>query len=243
MMAGLFGLALIAGTIDTMAGGGGLLTLPGLMMTGLSPVAVLATSKAQAVFGPLSASVHFWREGVLDLRRNLLPAVASFLGAFGGAATVSSVDPQALKTLVPYLLIVIALWLLLSPKLGEVERKARIPAHVFSLIYVPVIGFYDGFIGPGTGTFFALGAVSLLGATLQDATVRAKLYNFASNLGALAFWIFSGHIVWVYALIMAAGMFLGGAIGARLVLKHGTALIRPLLVAVSLAMSLKLLLS
>lgn len=243
MLAGLFGLALVAGTVDAMAGGGGLLTVPGLMVTGLNPLSVLATNKAQAVFSPFSAAAHFWRKGALDLRANLLPAVASFFGAMGGAVAVSAVGQGALKTLVPYLLIGIALWLLFSPKLGEVTRKARIYPTVFFLTYVPAIGFYDGFLGPGTGTFFSLGMVGLMGLTLQDATVRARLYNFASNLGALLFWIFSGHIVWIYGIVMAVGMLIGGNIGARLVLKHGTALIKPLLVAISLAMSLKLLLS
>ncbi len=237
----LFFLALVAGTVDAMAGGGGLLTVPGLMATGLDPISVFATNKVQGIFSPLSASVHFWRNGKLNLRENALPAVAAFLGGLGGAASLTLADPQILKAAVPYLLIAIALWILVSPKLGDVERKARIGAAACALTLIPLIAFYDGFFGPGTGTFFALSLVGLRGLTLHDATMRAKLYNFASNLGALSVFIFSGHIVWRFGLVMIAGMLIGGNIGARLVLKHGTALIKPLLVIVSVAMSLKLL--
>ena len=240
---GLFVLALVAGTVDAMAGGGGLLTVPGLFATGLEPVSVFATNKVQGIFSSLSATVHFWRQGKLNLRENALPAFASFAGAAAGAASLTLVDPQLLRVVVPYLLIAVALWVLLTPKLGHVESKAHLRAKVYGLTLVPLIGFYDGFFGPGTGTFFALSMVGLRGHTLADATVRAKLFNLASNVGALSIFLFSGHIAWAYGLVMAAGMIIGGNIGAHLVLKHGTALIRPLLVIVSIAMSIRLLLT
>ena len=240
---GLFVLALVAGTVDAMAGGGGLLTVPGLFATGLEPVSVFATNKVQGIFSSLSATVHFWRQGKLNLRENALPAFASFAGAAGGAASLTLVDPQFLRDAVPYLLIAVAIWVLFSPKLGHVESTARLRPEVYGLTLVPIIGFYDGFFGPGTGTFFALSMVALRGHTLSEATVRAKLFNLASNVGALSVFIFSGHIAWAYGLVMAVGMIIGGNIGARLVLKHGTALIRPLLVIVSIAMSIRLLLT
>lgn len=191
---GLFVLALVAGTVDAMAGGGGLLTVPGLFATGIEPVSVFATNKVQGIFSSLSATLHFWRQGKLNLRENALPALASFVGAFGGAACLTLVDPQMLRDVVPYLLIAVAVWVLFSPKLGHVESIARMSAGAYSLTFVPAIAFYDGFFGPGTGTFFALSMVALRGHTLGEATVRAKLYNFASNLGALAVFLFSGHI-------------------------------------------------
>ena len=239
---GLFVLALAAGAIDAMAGGGGLLTVPGLMATGLDPISVFATNKLQAIFGPLSATVHFWRKGRIKPQEHVWPALAAFTGALFGAASLSLINPTKLKVVVPYCLIAIALWVLVSPKLGGIPRKTRISPNVCSLVFVPAIGFYDGFFGPGAGTFYAFGLVSLLGLTLHEATLRTKIYNFASNLGALLFFLFFGHIAWLYGIVMVAGMIIGGNIGARLILRHGTALIKPVLVVVSLAMSVKLLL-
>ena len=238
---GLFVIALVAGTIDAMAGGGGLLCLPGLLAAGLAPIAASATNKMQSVFGSFSAAWHFWREGRLSLKEQWLPAAASFVGAVAGAASLAALDPQFLKRLIPFLLMAVALWLLLSPGLGRVRRRARLSERTLALTVVPAIGCYDGFLGPGTGTFFALSAVALLGVTLEEATVRAKLYNFMSNLGALSFFLLGGHIVWPVAAVMAVGQVVGGSLGARLVLKHGTGLIKPLLVVMSLAMSVRLL--
>lgn len=237
----LFLLAFIAGVIDSMAGGGGLLTVPGLLTAGLDPLAALATNKFQGVFGPLSASLHLWRKGKIDVKRLALPAALAFLGAVAGAATLSFIKPDTLKALIPFLLISIALYVLFSPKLGAVKKAPRLSSIAFALTLVPFVGFYDGFIGPGTGSFFALGGVALLGLTLDEATMQAKLYNFMSNLGGLLFFLASGHVVFSYGLVMAVGMALGGNIGARLILRHGTALVKPLLVIMSLGMSIKLL--
>lgn len=236
----LFGLAIAAGTIDAMAGGGGLLTVPALLATGISPIAALATNKLQGTFSSFSAMVYFWRKDKIRLQDHWLPACASFLGSLAGAAALSFMDPEILRKLIPFLLIAIAIWVYVSPQLGDVSRKARISFAMAALTFIPLIGFYDGFFGPGTGTFFALGGVALLGIRLDEATMRAKIYNVSSNLGALSFFLFSGHIVWVYGVVMAAGMMIGGNIGARLVLKHGTRLIRAVLVIVSLMMSAKL---
>jgi uncharacterized membrane protein YfcA len=238
---GLFVLALVAGTIDAMAGGGGLLTIPGLMATGLPPVTVLATNKFQAIFSSASATYHFWKSGRLPVLKLWKPALASMLAAAAGAASLTFINPGLLRDMVPFLLIGICGWLLLSDDLGKEPGAARVKFSVLAVTLVPLVGFYDGFFGPGTGTFFAMGMVALGGFALDQATMRAKLFNFMSNLGALIFFLFTGHIVWIIAIVMACGMVTGGAIGARLVLKHGTGLIKPLLIVTSLAMSVRLL--
>lgn len=240
-LAGLFVLALVAGTIDAMAGGGGLLTVPGLLATGLPPISALATNKVQAIFSSLSATVHFWRAGKLHLRLLWRPALLSMLGAACGAACLSLIDPSILKQIVPFLLVGICGWLLLSEDFGKEQRAPRLSFSTVAVTLVPLVAAYDGFFGPGTGTFFALGLVALAGLSLDQATVQAKLYNLMSNFGALIFFLVKGHIVWPIALVMACGMVAGGQIGARLVLKHGTGLIKPLLIVMSLAMSARLL--
>jgi uncharacterized membrane protein YfcA len=237
----LFVLALIAGTIDAMAGGGGLLTIPGLMATGLPPVTVLATNKFQAIFSPASATYHFWKSGRLPVLKLWKPALLAMIGAALGAASLTFINPGVLKNLVPFFLIGICGWLLLSDDLGKEPGAVRMRFSLLAVTLVPVVGYYDGIFGPGTGTFFAMGMVALGGLALDTATMRAKLFNFMSNLGALIFFLFTGHIVWIIAIVMACGMVTGGAIGARLVLRHGTGLIKPLLIVTSLAMSVRLL--
>jgi uncharacterized protein len=237
----LFVLAVFAGLIDTMAGGGGLLVVPGLIAAGLDPIGALATNKLQAIFGTASATVQFWRRGRVRLKDHLFPAGTAFLSAVCGAATLSYLDPRLLNAIIPCVLISVALVLLLKPNFGEIHRKSPMSQLAGAFTIIPLIGFYDGFFGPGTGTFFALGAVAVLGIGLKEATIHAKIYNFMSNLGGLLFFIGSGRPSWVYGAVMAAGTLIGGNLGARLTLKHGVRAIKPLVVAISLAMSIKLL--
>ena len=237
----LFALAVVAATIDAMAGGGGLLTVPGLMATGLDPVTALATNKFQGTFGAMSSTYRFWRAGKLDLKKYLPGALFAFLGGLAGAATVMIANPETLKSIIPFLLIAIACWVLFSPKLGDVEVVAKIPFSLYIGFFIPFIGFYDGFLGPGAGSFYALSGVALLGLKLDEATARAKLYNFMSNFAPLLFFLVQGKIFWLFGGVMAVGNIIGGQIGARLVIHHGTGLIRPILVVMSFAMSAKLL--
>jgi uncharacterized membrane protein YfcA len=240
-LGGLFLLAFVAGTIDAMAGGGGLLTVPGLMAAGLDPVSAIATNKSQGIFSSLSAAAYFRKKGKVRFRHHLWPGLMAFAGGVAGAFFLSKVDTHLLKIVVPFLLIAVGVWVWLNPQRVDVPPRKRLTFLVFSLTLVPLIGFYDGFFGPGTGSFFAISGVLALGLRLDEATIRAKIYNFMSNFGGLLFFIFTGHVVWAYGLAMMVGTAMGGVIGARLILKHGTSLIRPVLVIMSFCMSLKLL--
>jgi uncharacterized membrane protein YfcA len=239
----MFGLALLSGLIDAIAGGGGLITVPALLWVGLPPVAALATNKAQAVWGSFAATAHFIRQGSIDLRRAALLVLCTFIGSALGALLVQYLGSELLQRLVPLLLIAFALYFLFSPRVSDLDSKQRIGLPAFALSVGFGVGFYDGFFGPGAGTFFAMGFVALLGFGMRRATAHAKLLNFTSNLAALLFFLPGGHVVWSLALIMAAGQLIGGWLGAHLVLRHGTALVRPLLVVTSLAISIKLLLT
>lgn len=236
----LFATALVAGIIDAIAGGGGLLTVPALMSAGLPPAMALGTNKLQGCFGSLSASIHFLRKGSVNFKRFWPAILASFVGGGLGSLTVQSMDPSFLKSIIPWLLIAIAAYMLLARKAGEVEQHQRISIPVFALTVGFGVGFYDGFFGPGTGTFFAIGCVTLLGTTLPVATAHSKLMNFACNFAALIFFIIGGKVLWVPGGVMAVGQFIGGQIGARLVFKGGAKLVRVLLVIVSVALSIRL---
>jgi uncharacterized membrane protein YfcA len=239
----MFALALCAGMIDAIAGGGGLITVPALLWAGLPPVAALATNKAQGVWGTFAATTHFVRQGAIDLRQAAFAVACTFVGAALGAALVQHLGSELLQRLVPVLLIAFAIYFFVSPRVSDLDSRQRIGVSAFALTVGFGVGFYDGFFGPGTGTFFAMGYVALLGFGLGRATAHAKLLNFTSNLAALLFFLGGGHVVWTLAAIMAAGQLAGGWLGAHLVLKHGARLVRPVLVVASIAVSIKLLIA
>ncbi len=237
----LFGAGLVAGCIDAIAGGGGLITLPVLLAAGLSPGQALATNKLQGTFGTLVAAATFVHGGEVDLRRFWPAIAATFAGAVAGTVGVRLIDAAALAALIPALLIIVALYVLVSPRLGEVEAQARLSGALFVGLCLPLIGAYDGFFGPGTGSFLALSFVALQGLTLRRATAHAKVLNFTSNIASLAVFVSGGHVVWLAGAAMAAGQLLGAGVGARLVIRVGARLVRPVLVAVALALAVKLL--
>jgi len=234
--------AALAGFVDAIAGGGGLLALPALLWAGLPPLPALATNKLQGSFGTLTATVHHLRHGDLKLRE-LWPAVLlTFIGAASGTLTVQYLPNTLLEPLVPVLLIGFALYFLFSPRVGDADARQRLGLWPFGLLIGFGVGFYDGFFGPGTGSFFALGFVLLLGWNLRRATGGTKLLNFTSNLAALLFFAAGGHVLWGPGLAMGLAQVAGAWAGSHLVLRHGSRLVRPLLVLVCLALSLKLLL-
>ena len=242
----LFLVALLAGFVDSIAGGGGLITIPALLWAGLGPVATLATNKAQAVFGSGTAALNFIHKGEVDLR-TVGPAVGcTFLGAAAGAWLIRHLDSAILGRLIPLLLIGFAIYFMASPRVdqgvSDLDRRQRLGATTFAITAALVIGFYDGFFGPGTGTFFAMAYVALLGYNLRRATAHSKLLNFTSNLAALLVFLPAGQIVWPVAAVMATGQLLGAWLGSHLALRHGSALIRPVLVVSSLLISARLLL-
>lgn len=241
MVLGLFGVALCAGFVDSIAGGGGLLTLPTLLWAGLSPTQALATNKLQASFGSLSSSVHFIRAGAVRPKDFWPASLATAIGAGLGASVVQRLDGQVLRAIVPFLLMAIALFLIFSPKLGTTQRPQRIPPALYAAIVAPALGFYDGFFGPGTGSFMVIAQVALLGLDLTAATTRTKVLNFTSNAASLIFFLFGGQILWTIGLTMGLGQSIGARLGSRLVIRNGAAIVRPLLVILSVALSMKLL--
>ncbi|KHL24602.1 membrane protein [Croceibacterium mercuriale] len=236
----LVAVAFLAGTVDAMAGGGGLLTIPAMLAAGLPPVPALATGKLMSTLGTGSAVIAYARAGHVNLRAFAGPVAAAFGGSAAGAITVQHIDPTFLAALVPLLLIAMALYFWLAPPMGDVDRKARLGRVGLSAV-CGLIGFYDGFFGPGTGSFLTLALVALGGLGLVRAIANTKLINLATNLSALAAMIAGGHVLWVLGLAMAAANVAGNQLGAFLAIRHGGRGVRPLLVVVSLAMTARLL--
>ena len=234
--------ALVAGFVDAIAGGGGLLALPSLLLAGLDPVSALATNKLQGSFGTGSAAIAFWRKGHIDFKSNIPSIIATFAAACCGVLTIKYAPKELLVVVLPILLILIAIYFALSPKLSDQSQPQRIPSPVFAFAIAPALGFYDGLFGPGTGSFYMLALVSLMGFGIVQATAKTKLLNFTSNIASLLVFAFSGKIYIVVGLVMGVCQFIGAQMGSRYAMKHGAKIIRPLLVLVCLAMAFKLLL-
>ncbi len=236
-------IGMIAGFVDAVAGGGGLIALPSLMAAGLSPVGAIATNKMQSIIGTLIASYTYWRSGFIKLRAIIFAILTTFIGAFLGAFIIKKIDLTILKIAIPLALIIIALYFLLAPDLGDKDKRARFNYYYFAPILGFFIGFYDGIFGPGTGSFFTIGFVVLFGFGVLRATANGKVLNFISNLAALFLFIPAGDVVWPAALIMMVGQIIGARLGATIGIKYGAKFIKPLIVIISIIMAIKLLLN
>jgi uncharacterized membrane protein YfcA len=167
--------------------------------------------------------------------------VIAAVGSMVGTLSVGLIPRSTLEALIPLLLIAIAVYFAFARRMSDADRRARMGTTAFAVTLVPIVGFYDGLFGPGTGTFFMLAFVTLLGMGVLRATVHTKFANAGSNLGSLAVFSALGAIDLKYGMAMAAGAFAGAQIGSRLALRFGAALIRPLLVVVCCALAVRLL--
>ncbi|MBX9931844.1 MAG: TSUP family transporter [Methylobacterium sp.] len=241
LVAGLFAVAVAAGCVDAIAGGGGLITVPSLLLAGLDPVAAIATNKLQGSAGAISSTIAFARRGHIHWPAAWKIALSAGLASIGGALCVSLLPRPVLDAAVPILLVGIALYFAFAKRMSSEDAAARLTPGIFALTVAPVVGFYDGVFGPGAGAFYMIGFVTLLGLGVVRATAHTKLANAASNLGSLALFAIGGHVVWVIGIAMAFGAFLGAQIGSALAIRLGARLIRPLLVTIACAMALRLL--
>ncbi|KRB94192.1 TSUP family transporter [Noviherbaspirillum sp. Root189] len=236
ILAALFCAAMIAGFVDAIAGGGGLITIPVLLLAQIPPLHALATNKLQGSFGSLTASVMALRRGLVHWPDMRVLFVCSLIGSAIGAFAVQFVRAQTLDIVIPVVLVAIAMYFLLAPNAGAVEKKPRINQGAYRGVVVPGIGFYDGMFGPGTGSFFSLAGVALRGHNLLTATAQAKVLNFASNIASLAVFIAGGKVLWTAGAAMVAGQVIGAWGGSHAMVRGGTKLIRPMIVTVCVVM-------
>ncbi len=232
---------LLAGFVDAIAGGGGLIALPVLLSVGIPPVTAFGTNKLQSVVGTAIAAFTYWRKGFVSLQLLAIAIPLTFIGSFLGALAVKSIDTTVLQYAVPVALIAVALYFAFAPKLTDEDSHARLSTVIFVPVMGFAIGFYDGILGPGTGSFLTLGFVTLFGLGVTRAAGHTKVLNLTSNIGALALFIPSGNVVLPVAVAMIVGQIVGGYLGALTGIRFGAKLIRPLVVVVSIALAVKLL--
>jgi uncharacterized membrane protein YfcA len=234
--------ALAAGFVDAVAGGGGLLTVPALLAAGLPPHLVLGTNKGQSVWGTLAATIRYARAGRIEGRRALLVHLPLGLaGSFLGALLVLRVSPAVLRPLVLVLLPAAAAVVLLrpAPRDGTDAPPGR-GAGILAAALAFAIAAYDGFFGPGTGTFLILAFTGLLGWSATRASAEAKVVNLASNAAALSLFALEGSVAWSVALPMAAAGVAGGLLGAHATLRGGDRLVRGAVALVVAALCAKI---
>jgi hypothetical protein len=237
----LFFAGLTAGFIDAIAGGGGLITVPALLWAGLDPQTALGTNKMQSVFGTAMAVRRYAGAGLIDWREVRLTVLVTFLAAATGAWVVTLVSNELLARVVPWLLLGLAVYLLASPRLGAGVTRERLAPAAFALVAGALLGFYDGFFGPGTGAFWTLACIALRGMELTRAIAYTKVANLTSNTASLLVFLSAGLVRFDVAAVMIAGQLVGGRLGAGMAIRHGAPFIRVIFIGVVLALTGKLL--
>ncbi len=216
----------IAGFVDSIAGGGGIITVPALLSVGLPPHLALGTNKLQSTFGSFSAASHYARKGLVAIPDTLYGILCTAVGAAIGTITIQLIPATFLQQAIPILLVAVFVYTLLSPKVGDTQGRAVFSSRAFYTLCGLSIGFYDGFFGPGAGSFWAIAYVGLLGFDFRRATAYTKVMNFTSNFIALVFFTLGRHVLLWPGLVMGVGQALGALAGSRMVLVRGTRFVR-----------------
>jgi uncharacterized membrane protein YfcA len=235
--------ALSAGWVDAVVGGGGLLQLPALLLVpGMTPLNALATNKVASIFGTATSSITYYRRVHPDLRTALPMAGLALVGAAGGALSASLLPEQVLQPVIVVALLAVAVYTLARPALGEATalRWHGRRHHLAAGAAGAAIGFYDGILGPGTGSFLVFTLVGLLGYAFLEASAKAKIVNFATNLGALLVFVPQGAVLWGLGLLMGSANLLGGYLGARTAVARGSGFVRVVFLLVVGALILRL---
>ncbi|MBI5211168.1 MAG: TSUP family transporter [Elusimicrobia bacterium] len=236
-------LVFVAGVVDALAGGGGLITLPAYLSFGVPPGLVLGTNKLASTIGTVASTLRYSRSLKFAVAPFLPVIAAALLGSYAGARLAMLLDPACLRYLLLAALPVVGFAVFSDPGFGKAGRSAGASRRGLlprSAALALAVGCYDGFFGPGTGTFFALGFTAVCGCDLLEATTRAKILNLSSNIAALAAFLASGRLDVKLGLAMGAASLAGHAVGANLGVKRGAAVIRPVVLLVCAGLFVKL---
>ena len=242
LLAFLFLVATTAGFLDTLAGGGGLLTLPALILAGMPPLHALGTNKLQGSVGTLTATLMMFRKQKVRWPKVRALMLAAFIGSTLGTVAVQFLDTRMLSFVIPAVLLCIALYFLFT-KVPTAPATPRISLPAYRRFVVPAIGWYDGMFGPGTGSFFVLVGVGLRGHGLIDATAIAKTLNFATNIASLLVFLLAGKMAWSAGILMMAGQALGAWAGSHCLFLINPRYLRLLIVAMCVGMLARYLLA
>lgn len=232
----LFFVAVVAGVVDTLAGGGGLLTLPALILAGLPPLAALGTNKLQGSMGTATSTFMLFKNKRVRWVETRSLMLAAFIGSAFGTIVVQFIDASILSFVIPLVLVCIAAYFLISPTPKENLDKPKVSDTKYKTMVVPSIGFYDGMFGPGTGSFFALAGVACKGYGLIPSTAIAKALNFSTNIASLIVFLMAGQVVWAAGVVMMLGQAIGAWLGSHFLFRINPSYLRVLIVLMCLGM-------
>ncbi|AWZ49014.1 TSUP family transporter [Hathewaya limosa] len=232
----------VAAFIDAIAGGGGLISVPAFLMAGIPPHLTLGTNKFCATSGSITSVIKFAKSGKINFKllKSLLPF--TFLGSILGVIVVGFIPADSLSGIVLILVLFIGIYTIFSKDLGVEEKKVIITKKIIliGMLFAFSLGFYDGFFGPGTGSFLIFGLIGIFGQDFTKATANAKLLNVTSNISALIMFAIKGQIIYKIAIPVAICMALGARVGTRIAIDNGPKLIKPIFIIMSLAVAIKL---
>jgi cupin 2 domain-containing protein len=220
-------MAILAGFIDAIAGGGGLISLPALMYSGLPITMALGTNKFQNAFGMIIATYKYHKSGIIHFPAVYRGLLMGLIGAGSGAILLMHVSNHIMRFIVPILMLIVFVINLFSRSLGMQSGRKFMPEQYFFPLFGFILGFYDAFFGPGIGSFWIMAIVFFLGYTFWQACGYAKVLNLKSNLFALAFFLYYGQVDFFFGLIMAVGQLIGSYLGSHMVILKGSKLVRP----------------
>lgn len=235
----LFLVSIVAGFIDTLAGGGGLITMPALLISGIPPLAALGTNKLQGSVGTATATYMMFKHKKISWQNVRYMMLLAFVGSVLGSVAVQFINTELLSFVVPIALLFVAVYFVIAPMPGEGSSKPRLSLRLYQYTVVPLIGWYDGMFGPGTGSFFSLAGVTLRGHNLRDSTAVAKAFNFSTNIASLIVFMSVGQLVIVAGLSMMIGQIIGAWFGSHMLFKISPVYLRVLVVLMCLGMLIK----
>ncbi len=232
--------SIVGGVVGSLSGGAGMITMPLLLVSGLNPLQALATNKLQACVGSFVSAAHYYHQGLVDMKESrTLMLIATFFGAMG-AILVQFVEIALLSKILPFVMIAVGAYFLLSPNISDKDR-AKNPHKIFLFISIVVAGLYGGFLGIGIGSFVLALLVSIGGYGLSKALAHSRWVVFSINISSTLFFILGGNVLWILGIIMCVGQSIGASLGARLAIKHGARIIRPIVICVCFVLSTQLL--
>lgn len=235
----LFLVAIVAGLLDTLAGGGGLIVLPALILSGVPPLSALGTNKLQGSMGTATATYMMIRNKRITVEKVKPLMLSAFIGAVLGTIAIQFVNTELLSFVIPIVLLVIAIYFLISPMPVDSSGKPKFSEQQYNKFVLPIIGYYDGMFGPGTGAFFSASGVYCRGLDLITATAIAKPLNFATNIASLIVFLLAGKIVWIIGILMMFGQAIGAWLGSHCLVKINPTYLRGIVVLMCSGMLIK----
>lgn len=236
----LFISGVLASVVDTIGGGGGMITLPSLLNVGISPASAIGTNRLQSAVSEVTSAYRFFKNSHIKLLAFWPGFLMTILGSLAGAFVILRANPQHLMYLIPWCLLAVFVFFIISPTVRVSQRRQRWPVLLFLLSMGLCIGFYNGVFGPATGSLWILALMYFLGYEMDKAVMQAKPFNTAGNLAAFAYFAWHGKIAYWTLFVMAPGQVLGASLGAWLVMHHGTKLVRPVFITMFSLLMIKL---